>query len=70
MIAEPIQQCNGYETVQDEIQLKWLSISYLPSDPRLSMRGKYQRCSCGENDLVCSLLCKCSKTKCQKRNHA
>ena len=68
-----IEQWNGYETVQNEIPLKWLTISYLPSNPRLPVCGKCsgicQRCSCGKSGLVCILLCKCSRTKCQNRNH-
>ncbi len=73
MTIEPIDKWEGYETVEGRIQLKWLSISHLPSDPRLSVCGKCssscQRCSCAKKGIVCTLLCKCSIAKCQNRNH-
>ncbi|CAF4165478.1 unnamed protein product [Rotaria sp. Silwood2] len=73
IIIEPIDKSDGYEIIHDQIQLKWLSVSYIPSDPRLSICGKCSsdchRCSCGKNGLICTILCKCSKKKCQNRNH-
>jgi hypothetical protein len=63
----------GYETVFGETQLKWLSISHLPSDSRWSVCGKCssacRRCTCEIKSLVCTLLCECSATKCKKRNN-
>ncbi len=73
MLIKPIEQWEGYEIVDSQIQLKkWLSINHIPSDPRLSVcgncSGNCHRCSCGKQDLICTLLCKCSSTKCQNRN--
>jgi hypothetical protein len=56
-----------------ETQLKWISISHLPSDSRLSLCGKCssdcRRCTCEIKGPVCTLLCECSAKKCKKRNN-
>ncbi|CAF3956897.1 unnamed protein product [Rotaria magnacalcarata] len=48
-----------------------VSNNHIPSDQRLSVCGKCtgncNRCSCGKNKLVCTLLCKCLTKKCQNR---
>ena len=73
MIIPPMEQCKGYEIQCNDIQLKWLSNNHIPSDQRLSVCGKCtgncNRCSCGKNKLVCTLLCKCLTSKCQNRNN-
>jgi hypothetical protein len=33
MLIKPIEKWEVYEIVDNQIQLKWLSISYIPSDP-------------------------------------
>ena len=68
MIIPPVEQCRGYEIQCNDIQLKWLSNNHIPSDQRLSVCGKCtgncNRCLCGKNKLVCTLVCKCLTSKC------
>ncbi|CAF1502366.1 unnamed protein product [Adineta steineri] len=70
---QSLPTCDGYVTEFGETQLKWLSITQLPSDSRLSVCGKCStnclRCTCGKKGLTCTLLCKCSIEKCRNRNH-
>ncbi|CAF1543593.1 unnamed protein product [Rotaria sp. Silwood1] len=71
MIIPSMEQCEGFEIKCNDIQLKWLSNDHIPSDQRLSVCGKCtgncNRCSCGKNELACTLLCKCLTNKCQNR---
>ncbi|CAF1469139.1 unnamed protein product [Rotaria sordida] len=71
MVIGSMDSWEGYEIIENEIHLKWLSIEHLPSDPRLSVCGKCSSnckfCSCGKKGIVCTLLCKCSATKCENR---
>lgn len=52
IITQSSATCVGYEIVFGETQLKWLSITHLPSDSRLSVCGKCStnclRCICGK----------------------
>ena len=72
MIIESIRLCDGYDTLQNDTRLKWMSLTYLPSDPRLSVCGKCSsnchRCICGKNGLICTFVGKCLIERCQNRN--
>ena len=66
-----MESWEGYEIIDNEIRLKWLSIDHFRSDPRLTVCGKCSSnckyCSCGKKEIVCTLLCQCSATKCHNR---
>ncbi|CAF2962509.1 unnamed protein product, partial [Rotaria sp. Silwood2] len=74
MSIQSIENNEGYEVIQNEIKIKWLSKNSIPLDHRLSVCGKCfgncNRCVCGKNNVVCTLLCKCSAEKCKNRTHA
>ncbi|CAF4288541.1 unnamed protein product [Rotaria sp. Silwood2] len=74
MSIQSIENNEGYEVIQNEVKIKWLSKNSIPLDHRLSVCGKCfgncNRCVCGKNNVVCTLLCKCSAEKCKNRTHA
>ncbi|CAF4421756.1 unnamed protein product [Rotaria sp. Silwood2] len=74
MSIQSIENNEGYEVIQNEIKIKWLSKNSIPLDHRLSVCvkcfGNCNRCVCGKNNVVCTLLCKCSAEKCKNRTHA
>jgi hypothetical protein len=71
MTIEVIEHCDGFDADQQPLQLKWISNTVLPMDPRLSVCGKCtgncQRCCCAKNRLICTMVCKCSQERCENR---
>jgi hypothetical protein len=71
MVIQPIENCDGFHMENHRVQLKWISVDKLPTDPRLSVCGKCstncRRCYCGKNGFVCTMVCKCSHDRCENR---
>lgn len=65
-----LQQC-GFEMVNGDLRVKWISESPLSNDRQLSCCGKHKgpciRCVCITNQVLCTIFCQCS-IDCPNRN--
>ncbi|CAF1280596.1 unnamed protein product [Didymodactylos carnosus] len=68
-------ELDGFETVDDQLKIKWISNSEHPADKKLVTCGKCttgcknSRCKCGSQNINCTIYCKCPSECCKNQSN-